>query len=93
MKGDFYDSDEVTNIIESYCQAHNINEADFAELVGIHPTSLSRIKAGKHCSPENLQKIAALGKKDLSDLVRAVPDNVKQAIQLSGANNNLPACV
>ena len=83
MKGDFYNHDAVAEIINDYCKSNKINEEGFAKIIGIHPTSLSRIKKGKMCSPENLQKIAVLGNKELKDLVRNVPENIKKQIGLS----------
>lgn len=73
MKGNFYDAAAVKKAIEKYCQSHNIDEYEFAEQIGVHPTSLSRIKSGKHCHPDNLQKIAYLCGKTLKDLIKPFP--------------------
>jgi hypothetical protein len=93
MNRDFYNQDTVSEIIEKYCADHQINESDFAVLIGVHATHLSRIKRGLMCSPEILQKIAALGGRRPQDLVRDIPDEIRQKLILSGAKNGLPVAV
>lgn len=75
MNGEFYNHDEVKKIIADYCQTHKINKSVLAGIIGIHPTSLSRIQAGEHCSQEHLQIIAALGGKQPDELVRKLPED------------------
>lgn len=66
---ELYNPDRVAELIKNYCELHDINEADYAALIGVHPGSLSRIKAGKMCSPETLARIAALGQVGLHSLI------------------------
>ena len=93
MNSEFYNHEKVAEIIESYCQSNEIDEKDFADLIGVHPTHLSRIKKGLMCSPDLLQKIAALGRMEPSNLIRQTPDSVKQILKQNGINKNIPAIV
>lgn len=89
----FYDHILAGTLIERYCAAHNIKEQDYAALIGVHPASLSRIKAGKACSPEVLAKIAALGKTSLRSLVKESPESIKTELFATGREKNIPVCV
>lgn len=93
MNGDYYNSEMVSRLIERYCDEHGITEADYAALVGLHPGSLSRIKAGKMCSQEVLAKVATLGKVSVRDLYNEAPEKARQEIFDAGRAKNLPVCV
>lgn len=93
MTGELYDSDHVAKLIETYCEQHRIDEADFAVLVGVHPAHLSRIKKGKMCSPEILAKIAALGAVSLRELIRDIPERFKQELCEKGRLKGLPVSI
>lgn len=77
----FYDNLELSECIKTFCDQNKINEADFAELVGIHPTTLSRIKAGKHCSPRNLQKLTAFLGESTKRFIKDVDEPTKREIE------------
>lgn len=64
-------------MVENYCRARSITQADFAKVIDVKPGSLSRIKAGKGCSIETLAKIAALSNSDLKDLLYEIPERVR----------------
>lgn len=93
MNSEFYNHELVSTLIERYCDEHNIKEGDYAALIEVHPASLSRIKAGKMCSPEILAKIAALGKMSLGDLMRPAPETSRNQLFQVGKSKNLPVCV
>ena len=93
MNSEFYNHKKVSEIVEDYCKENQIDEYDFATLIDVHPTSLSRIKAGKMASHEALFKIAALGKVEINEIFQSIPARVKSEIRLSGQINNLPAVI
>lgn len=93
MNSEFYNHEKVCEIVEKYCAEHQIDEYNFATLIDVHPTSLSRIKAGKMASHESLFKIAALGKVEIQEIFQSIPARVKSEIATSGRENNLPAVV
>ena len=93
MNKDQYKNEKVGEIIQTYCAEHKINESDFAALLGIHPASLPRIKSGETCDYKMLSKIALLGKTEIAELLRSIPDSLKQEIILSGNEKGLPVYV
>lgn len=93
MTNEFYNEAKVVKIIADYCAEYGIGENDFADLIQVHPTHLSRIKAGKMCSEEALCKIAALGKVQMTDLLREIPARIKTEIISAGRSKNLPVFV
>lgn len=93
MNGEFYNHKKVAEIVEQYCYEHRMSESDFADLLGVHSAHLPRIKGGKMCSYEILCKIAALGKIEISELLRAVPDSLKREMIQIGSQKNIPVFV
>jgi hypothetical protein len=83
MNGEFYDYTRVAKLIEEYCEDHSIKEADYAALIEVHPGSLSRIKAGKMCSPETLARIAALSGVGLRSLISDRPLPVRRDLPIT----------
>lgn len=93
MTGELYDYATVSNLIERYCQDHGIKEADYAALIDVHPGSLSRIKAGKMCSPEILAKVAALSHIPVGQLIHDAPDGIREQLFAAGKAKNIPVCI
>lgn len=93
MNGDFYNFGLVSDLITAYCKQNDLNESDYATLIGVQPPSLSRIKAGKGCSPETLAKIAALGGISIRELMTEEPAGVKEQLYAAGQANGLPVSV
>ena len=93
MNREFYNHEKVADIIENYCYEHRIKEAVFAQLIGVHPSHLPRIKKGEMCSIDVLGKIAALGKMQLRDLVNDTPERLKQELFSIGQQKIIAVCV
>lgn len=93
MNAEFYDHQKVKKIIEDYCYEQRINEADFAELIGVHAGHLTRIKKGEMVSHDSLAKIATLGKVQLKDLILDTPERLKKELVQIGQQKNIPVCV
>jgi transcriptional regulator with XRE-family HTH domain len=93
MNSEYYDHNLASRLIERYCEEHGIKESEYADLLDVHPGSLSRIKAGKMASPQVLAKIAALGKVSVRDLINEAPESAKAELFTAGRKKSLPVCV
>lgn len=93
MNKEQYDNEKVSTIIENYCAENKINERDVAALLNIHPASLPRIKSGETCDFKMLSKIAILGKIAIADLLRPLPESLRNEIILLGQEKGLPVSV
>ncbi len=89
MNSEFFYPEKVSQIIQDYCYEFRITEADFAELLGIHPAHLPRIKKGTMGSIDVLAKIAALGKVPLQQLIKDTPDRLKDELIEIGNKKNI----
>jgi hypothetical protein len=90
MNKEHYKNELVKEIIEGYCSEHKINEKDFALLIDVHPAHLPRIKSGEMCSYDTLGKIAILGGQKIEELLRPLPNSLREEILQIGNQKGLP---
>lgn len=81
MNSNFYDSSKVTQEIERYCRESVIKEEGFAEIIGVDPVHLSRIKGGKSSSYETLCKIAVVVGKDIQYFLKPIPEEFAASVK------------
>lgn len=67
------DWDRITDALEMACQIRGLTLRDAAEAIGVPPSSLTRLRQGKHLSADALAALAAwLFPKDVPFWFKAV---------------------